>query len=1173
MMMPMGRSNDQFYQSSINDDEEGEIATNPPQPSGPPPMTHPRMQGKTCHRCGGVGHFARDCPSSRDNRTCRVCGEVGHIAKDCPMYRGGGPPPSSMGAKPPLDRDTGGREWEPRGPPMDRMDRDRDRMDGGRDRMDGGREPMGSGRGIDRDRDRERDRERFGGESSHHVESSHHGAPIRKSFSHERWGGRGPGGPSHEDGELPPEPSPRGAPPGGGAHQGRPEPSSAPVDLEGRPPSGRPVETDTRYGDRDRDRVDGTPIGTPGLVRFASAPPGPTVLDDLPGSHAAGASTPSATPGGPSAKKGGWGGGLGGKAASASKGAWGKGLARSKSATPAVGALLSNAEDSNPPFDQTRKVPTPFQQFDDASNPPPLPGGPPPPGQEIRRDIDARTPPPDWEDPAVRAARAAEAKADFAARRELVDDLSKRKSEIMSAMETTDAEIEKLELEIAELDERDVNDKEQAEEQARHQEARLDRELDNLKRSVERAELNEERAAVEAEEAKAKAEKLRKKAGLNKEGKLDPAAAAEAKARSKRCAEMIQEMLSGDEPRSRIVERVVAKNERTANKSHDGLKHTCGLPLAREVTRVSVEDVAARNFAAENDSSRFGVRESVKNVLRKRRDAVADKRLTLAVTYLKRREKWRVRMVAADRTRLEKMYGIKPGGKLPTPGVRGSGRLNSGMAGVAKSDYEEMQILQQLQRVEALKSIIKLPPQVLDPEERRLSAFRSRNALVEDPLAEKEALKLVRPWTETEKKIFHEKFASFGKNFKRIATHIDGRTTSDCVVYYYQRQKTDDGFKGRRRALAKKKRAYAEAKKMTGGAWSNNAASQAQQAAQQRAQREAQRREIEDQQEAERKARAEKRKAARQGGKTPKSAKKSKVAEPEPASDDDDSKPISRSASEADLSTKGQSWTAPEKKAFLAALAEHGKDFKAIAAAVGSKSQTAAKAYFGKHKKSLGLEKIVKDHATAKAKVDKRKEAKKGAAKGAAAKEEPAEKPATPAPDESGDASGDASGAAQAAAAAAMAAYQQAIAAGAAVAAANPMLNNPMLQAMMPMAGAAGAAAPDPAAMMAMFQQAMAAAAAGGAPAGVNAETSGGAAAPSFFPTAEPTGTKRGRDDDDGDEKASKAAKKVDGASAAASAPPLSTAAAAAAAQAAKDGELPSASLKWGEGGEDAGKD
>lgn len=84
-----------------------------------------------------------------------------------------------------------------------------------------------------------------------------------------------PGASRTRTASFPPSP-PRAAPRReGGAHQGRPEPSSAPVDLEGRPPSGRPVETDTRYGDRDRDRVDGTPIGTPGLVRFASAPPGP----------------------------------------------------------------------------------------------------------------------------------------------------------------------------------------------------------------------------------------------------------------------------------------------------------------------------------------------------------------------------------------------------------------------------------------------------------------------------------------------------------------------------------------------------------------------------------------------------------------------------------------------------------------------------------------------------------------------------------------------------------------------------------------------------------------------------------------------------------------------------------------------------------------------------------
>ena len=67
---------------------------------------------------------------------------------------------------------------------------------------------------------------------------------------------------------------------------------------------------------------------------------------------------------------------------------------------------------------------------------------------------------------------------------------------------------------------------------------------------------------------------------------------------------------------------------------------------------------------------------------------------------------------------------------------------------------------------------------------------------------------------------------------------------------------------------------------------------------------------------------------------------------------------------EAAESLMGESsWSDQERSQFLAALAAHGKNFKAVTAAVPSKSQAAVKGFFGKHKKTLGLDKIIADHA------------------------------------------------------------------------------------------------------------------------------------------------------------------------------------------------------------------
>ena len=409
-------------------------------------------------------------------------------------------------------------------------------------------------------------------------------------------------------------------------------------------------------------------------------------------------------------------------------------------------------------------------------------------------------------DPVARAALVAVSKASVAARREMLVFSEKQKETILRAMELTDSSIVSLEREIAAMDDTTENDREQVEEQRTHQEARLRRELEGVKGNVERAEKASRRAEFLAAETAAEAEELRRKAGLidaetrekeKKDGAKSLMKSSKEKelVAAKASARAVQRMLAGREPRVVLVERVHARNEQLATKSHLALKLDKGFPLPHEVVKVSVAETARKNWETEsNDAYRASVRVAVTQVLRERREATRDKALNLAVTYMKRREQWRLHMKRVDLATYEKEMGVKPGGKIPAPGLnRGSSRgalpglggSRGSFGGAARSEYEELQMIHELQQRERLKTLVKLPSQILDLEEKRVAAFtRNVNALVEDPKAEAELAKLTRPWLEWEKKIFHEKFASYGKNFKRIATFIDGRVTSDCVVYY-----------------------------------------------------------------------------------------------------------------------------------------------------------------------------------------------------------------------------------------------------------------------------------------------------------------------------------------------------------------------------------------------------
>eukprot|EP01018_Ginkgo_biloba_P013655 Gb_00676 [translate_table: standard] len=95
-------------------------------------------------------------------------------------------------------------------------------------------------------------------------------------------------------------------------------------------------------------------------------------------------------------------------------------------------------------------------------------------------------------------------------------------------------------------------------------------------------------------------------------------------------------------------------------------------------------------------------------------------------------------------------------------------------------------------KVRPCRSLLKMPALALDDKEKCFSRFITRNGLVEDPIAFEKERTMINPWTPGEKKIFMETFATFGKNFSKIASFLDHKTTADCVEFYYKNQKSED---------------------------------------------------------------------------------------------------------------------------------------------------------------------------------------------------------------------------------------------------------------------------------------------------------------------------------------------------------------------------------------------
>ncbi|KAL5184635.1 Nuclear receptor corepressor 1 [Glycine soja] len=85
---------------------------------------------------------------------------------------------------------------------------------------------------------------------------------------------------------------------------------------------------------------------------------------------------------------------------------------------------------------------------------------------------------------------------------------------------------------------------------------------------------------------------------------------------------------------------------------------------------------------------------------------------------------------------------------------------------------------------EVNRKILEMPALILDQKDKI-------NELVEDPLAVEREGVMINHWTLEERNIFSKKLAAFEKDFQKITSFLDHKTTADCVELYYKDHKTN----------------------------------------------------------------------------------------------------------------------------------------------------------------------------------------------------------------------------------------------------------------------------------------------------------------------------------------------------------------------------------------------
>ncbi|RKP20868.1 hypothetical protein ROZALSC1DRAFT_27681 [Rozella allomycis CSF55] len=222
-----------------------------------------------------------------------------------------------------------------------------------------------------------------------------------------------------------------------------------------------------------------------------------------------------------------------------------------------------------------------------------------------------------------------------------------------------------------------------------------------------------------------------------------------------------------------------------------------------------------------------------------------------------------------------------------------------------------------------VRTIAKIPNMLLDGCEKAFP-FISENGLVSDPMNVYQQSKYINPWSDDEKDKFVSAFLEYPKNFSKIASFIENKSSSDCVKFYYLNKKSLDLKK-----LSKKK-----FRKIGPGSS----------------------RELKDLTLANLhwEQREHREKSKEKEIKTPIKSNSKEINTKDTPSEP--STPIENNTNTASR------WTVMEKVKAIEGIRFHGKNFQKISEYVGTKTEQQCRSFYQNYKKKLDLDTIIKNN-------------------------------------------------------------------------------------------------------------------------------------------------------------------------------------------------------------------